>query len=181
MVHMRRRVPGEVVEPFRTRRDAPALHDLRDRLNVAIRARLGDLRDAVPDMPVEDRAADTWEPLVAIADLAGGKWPALAREACVVTVNAADAVATESSIDQKLLEGVRDSFIRHGATFLASRDLVAALVSIDDAPWADFNFTTNMLARKLQRFGIRPRQRHIWIASRILCRRLPGCLRALFD
>ena len=33
------------------------------------------LADAAPAMPVEDRAADTWEPLVAIADAAGGHWP----------------------------------------------------------------------------------------------------------
>ncbi|WP_374226445.1 DUF3631 domain-containing protein [Mycolicibacterium sp. PAM1] len=35
------------------------------------------------DMPVEDRAADTWEPLVAIADAAGDRWAELARAACV--------------------------------------------------------------------------------------------------
>lgn len=34
-----------------------------------------------PVMPVEDRAADTWEPLVAVADLAGGAWPEAARAA----------------------------------------------------------------------------------------------------
>ena len=42
---------------------------------------LDELRDAEPDMPVEDRAADTWEPLIAIADLAGGDWPARAAQA----------------------------------------------------------------------------------------------------
>ena len=35
-------------------------------------------------MPLEDRAADTWEPLIAVADLAGGRWPELARHAAVV-------------------------------------------------------------------------------------------------
>ena len=31
--------------------------------------------EADPEMPVEDRAADTWEPLIAVADAAGGHWP----------------------------------------------------------------------------------------------------------
>jgi len=40
-------------------------------------------------MPVDDRAADTWEPLVTVADLAGQQWPARARVA--VTVLTAEA------------------------------------------------------------------------------------------
>jgi len=36
---------------------------------------LAKLADAEPVMPLEDRAADVWEPLIAIADLAGGEWP----------------------------------------------------------------------------------------------------------
>ncbi len=30
VIRMRRRGPGEKVAPFRTRRDAPALHEIRD-------------------------------------------------------------------------------------------------------------------------------------------------------
>jgi len=47
----------------------------------AVRAHMDQLREAEPDMPVEDRPADTWEPLIAVADLAGGDWPARARKA----------------------------------------------------------------------------------------------------
>jgi hypothetical protein len=42
------------------------------------------LADSVPDMPVEDRATDTLKPLIAIAGLARGHWPATARTAAVV-------------------------------------------------------------------------------------------------
>ena len=38
VVRMRRRAPGEQVDPYRTRRDAPPLHDLRDRLAAWARA-----------------------------------------------------------------------------------------------------------------------------------------------
>ena len=38
VIRMRRRAPGEHVDPYRTRRDAPPLHDLRDRLAAWARA-----------------------------------------------------------------------------------------------------------------------------------------------
>ena len=39
------------------------------------------------EMPLEDRAVDTWEALVAVADLAGGGWPQAARSAAVMLTN----------------------------------------------------------------------------------------------
>src|SRR5215213_3849442 len=94
VVRMRRRAPGEQVDPYRTRRDAPPLHDLRDRLTAWTRAHVRDLHHATPAMPLEDRAADTWEPLVAIADLAGGNWPGRARDAATA-MTAAEAQQEE--------------------------------------------------------------------------------------
>src|SRR5262249_16894181 len=43
------------------------------------------LIDPDPQVPeaLNDRAADNWRPLLAIADLAGGEWPQLARQACL--------------------------------------------------------------------------------------------------
>ena len=79
VIRMRRRGPGEKVAPFRTRRDAPALRALRDRLHNWVRAHIDILAKAEPDLPVEDRAADTWEPLIIVAGLAGGDWPDRAR------------------------------------------------------------------------------------------------------
>ena len=84
VIRMRRRAPGEKVTPFRTRRDGPALAALHSRLaQLGSRSHLEELKEAVPVMPVEDRAADTWEPLIAVADLAGGDWPERARAACL--------------------------------------------------------------------------------------------------
>jgi hypothetical protein len=80
-IRMRRRGPGEKVAPFRTRRDAVPLRAIRDRLHEWVRSSLKDLQAAVPDLPVEDRAADTWEPLFAIAEQACGEWPKHVRKA----------------------------------------------------------------------------------------------------
>jgi len=42
------------------------------------------LSETVPDMPdsVGNRQRELWEPLISIADLAGGRWPAAGRAAC---------------------------------------------------------------------------------------------------
>lgn len=76
-IRMRRRKTGETVQPFRERRDGPALKCVRDQLEawLADPSVLAKLADAERVMPLEDRAADVWEPLIAIADLAGGEWP----------------------------------------------------------------------------------------------------------
>ena len=75
--------PGESVDRWRERRDGEPMKDLGARLGTWVRWHLDGLRDAEPDMPVEDRAADTWEPLFAIADLAGGDWPKRAAAASI--------------------------------------------------------------------------------------------------
>jgi hypothetical protein len=77
-IRMRRRAREEKVAQFRSRRDGPVLAALRDRLADWATQRIEDLTKSEPVMPVEDRAADTWEPLIAIADVAGGHWPELA-------------------------------------------------------------------------------------------------------
>src|SRR6266487_246538 len=107
IITMRRRAPDERVTPFRGSRDRPGLLDLRDRLHAWVRANLPPLEAATPSMPVEDRAADTWEPLVAIADLAGGDWPELARLACKAMTTDAEADA-EGSAGERLLADLHE-------------------------------------------------------------------------
>lgn len=74
---MRRKRPDERVARFRADR-VQHLEELRSK---AVRFALDHfdlLRDADPEVPPElhDRAADNWRPLLAIADAAGGEWPA---------------------------------------------------------------------------------------------------------
>ncbi|WP_431954954.1 DUF3631 domain-containing protein, partial [Actinacidiphila sp. bgisy167] len=67
VIRMRRRRPGEKVAEFRSFRDTPSLHALRDRLTQWLAPLHTDAIELTPTMPVEDRAADTWQPLIAIA------------------------------------------------------------------------------------------------------------------
>ena len=127
IIRMRRRAPGENVEPYRTRRDRPPLDALRGRLASWGAKHRSALARLEPDLPVEDRAADNWEPLVAVADLAGGDWPSRARKAAVL-LRAEDADADlEASLGLRLLADIRDVFAGLTVSFLSSADLTARL------------------------------------------------------
>ena len=154
---MARRTAGEKVSPFRRRRVAPALEALRDRLAEWAAAQLEALTDADPDMPVDDRAADTWEPLIAVADAAGADWPTLARKACTALVAAADADDKDASLAIRLLADISDIFKGYpGVDFLPSEKLTGDLHKIEESPWRSSQLTPHALARKLHPYAISP-------------------------
>lgn len=158
VVRMRRRAPGETVRPYRTRRDRPALEELADRLHEWARDNVDELQSAEPDMPVEDRAADTWEPLVAIADVAGGEWPERARAAAKSFTAAADADDADANLSMRLLADLRDVF--GDATTLHTSTILERLHGIEDAPWANFfgsPLDARGLSRRLKPYGITPK------------------------
>jgi hypothetical protein len=158
VVRMRRRAPGERVDPYRTRRDAPPLNHLRDRLTAWAREHLRELHHAAPAMPLEDRAADTWEPLIAVADLAGGDWPARARTAAA-TMTAAEAQQEEdTSASVRLLGDLREVFDQADALY--STTVLERLHKLDEAPWADWYghpLRARELATLLRPYDLRPR------------------------
>src|SRR5204862_3717127 len=79
IITMQRKMPGEKCERMRELNAA----DFRKRCTEFVRDNSDAIAQARPQTPsgLNDRAADIWEPLLAIADLAGGDWPQLAREA----------------------------------------------------------------------------------------------------
>lgn len=155
-VTLRRRKQDERVAQFRNRRDGPILSALRDQLGEWCIGQLDALADAEPEMPVEDRAADTWEPLIAIADAAGGRWPELARTACAVLVARADGEDEDRSLGVRLLTDIRDVFDDRKVSFLASADLVAGLRKVDESPWDGFDLNPSKLAYRLREYKVKP-------------------------
>ncbi|MEV1019777.1 DUF3631 domain-containing protein [Streptomyces sp. NPDC050264] len=160
VIRMRRRAEGEKVRPFRSRRDIPALHELRDRVHAWARPLLEDAANLEPDMPVEDRAADTWEPLVIVADLAGGRWPRLARVACARMVAAEVAVEEDHPSGARILADIRRVFFAlREVDSLSTKELLHQLRQDPEAPWADRGrdgLTARELGRMLRDFDIRP-------------------------
>lgn len=155
-ITMRRRAPGEKVAQFRHRRDAVPLHGLRGELSKWLSASIDELSEAQPEMPVEDRAADTWEPLVAVADLAGGSWPSLARNAAVrLCTDAADG-DSDASLGVRLLADIRDIFSEAQKAALGSEDLVLRLQDVKEAPWRAFALSQRDLSYRLRNFNVKP-------------------------
>jgi len=153
-VVMRRRAVSEKVAPFRSRRDGGPLADLRDRLHKWIEGNFDAIDKAEPELPVDDRAADVWESLVIIADLAGGKWPALARAAAVELSREHDQDDTDANDAIRLLADIRSVFV---GSSMPSKQLVNLLRGLDDSPWSEYDLTTVGLATKLRNYKIRPR------------------------
>lgn len=155
-IRLRRRKPSEPVSPFRQSRDLPGLHDLREQLAEWVRDHLDELRHAQPDNPLEDRAADLWEPLLALADLAGGLWPGLARRAAqALSAEAAEADADHSD-GHELLTDCRDVLDTFQSAFVATDNLLAALKGLPDSRWAEDALTGRRLSDLLKPYGIAP-------------------------
>jgi protein gp37 len=159
VVRMKRRAPAEPVEPWRRRVNGSDAAELYKRLldwsTVAT-----PLQEGWPDMPagVEDRDADVWEALLAVADLAGGHWPQTARAAAVAIV--ADSRVSHPSLGVRLLEDIRTVFRDDGRDLLPTADLLAALNDMETSPWAVIRkgnpLNAHSLANRLARYGIGP-------------------------
>jgi hypothetical protein len=77
VINLRRRKPSERVKPFRSDR-TEHLNLLARKMARWARDHSDALSDADPDMgELENRVADNWRPLLAIADAAGGRWPSV--------------------------------------------------------------------------------------------------------
>jgi hypothetical protein len=115
------------------------------------------LEQARPAMPdgVEDRAADVWEPLLAIADAAGGAWPSRARVSAVTLVT--DAKESTPSLGVRLLHDLRQVFDEQDAIALSTEIILRELCLIEEAPWGDLRgkqLDARGLATRLRPYGI---------------------------
>lgn len=159
IVTMKRRAPNEQVDAFRERIVRPQTEDLRDRLEAWADENKPRLEVAWPELPASiiDRAADVWEPLVAVADAAGGNWPDRAR-AAAVALNDARA-ERDPSLGILLLTDCRRVFTERDVDRLTTEELITALIDLTEAPWGDLRgkpIDDRGLARRLRKYDIRP-------------------------
>jgi hypothetical protein len=155
VIHMRRRAAGEKTFPYRARRDREPLRELAQQLTDWLRGDLATLERAEPAMPVEDRAADTWEPLVAVADHAGGDWPDRARAAAVEMTREHNETG-EISDRLRLLIDCRSAFGEELA--LPTAELLHRLRRMEESPWREYGpsgLTAMKLGSLLKEYGIR--------------------------
>lgn len=116
------------------------------------------LRSADPRIPatLDDRAADNWRPLLAVADCAGGNWPELARHAARLL----SGPNSDSSTGVTLLLDLRTLFAATSANRMSSSAICQALATMEDRPWKEYRRGTPIsqpqLANLLAPFGIGP-------------------------
>lgn len=156
VIRMRRRSSGETIEAFRRRLHRDEGHALRDELAAWSAALADTIGGAYPTLPhgIADRDADVWEPLVAIADAAGGQWPARAREAALALVKAAKGPES-GSLGLRLLADLKVVFADSG--HLSTVTVLERLCGLSESPWADLRgkpLDARGLARRLSAYGI---------------------------
>jgi len=140
VIEMKRKAPGERLQKLR-RRQREALSALPRRCTRWAVDNVKALSEREPEVPddLDDRAADNWEPLLAIADQAGGPWPTRARATALFLSGArADAVETGDAGVQ-LLADVCAIFANTGIDKSTTKALLSALGDLDGRPWAEWN------------------------------------------
>ena len=159
-IRLKRAVPGERIERFRERDIKTEADALREQI-VSWASIIADkLPDARPELPdaLTDRQQDGAEPLLAIADLAGGLWPNAARTALIMLCT--EAQTLDDSIGVRLLSDIRQTFEAQELERISSAELASALGGIETSPWGEWAkgkpLTAPKLARMLRGFGITP-------------------------
>jgi putative DNA primase/helicase len=157
VIELRRRLPSESVERL-TRAARRAFAPIRSRLARWTADHGHKVEYLDPDIPsvLNDRAADSWRPLLAIADLAGDDWPDRARSAAVTLAGGAEPV----DMGTELLADVRAAFQRAAGDRMTTAELLTELVADDLRPWKTLNHGSPMsprqLAKRLAGFDVRP-------------------------
>ena len=120
------------------------------------------LRDADPDVGGRiGRIAQVWRPLFAIADAAGGDWPAMARAAADALSASAATFADGETLGTMLLADVREVFRdMNNPDRVKSEDLDKALIALPERPWSSMpktgkGVTPQARGRMLADYGIK--------------------------
>jgi uncharacterized protein DUF3631 len=156
IIRMRRRKPGEKVEPYRLRVHGPAGEKVRSQIEVWARQSTGITLPDPDSMPaeVQDRDADVWEALLAVAEHVGGAWPRRALDAAVALV--ADSKDIETSLGIRLLADMRKVF--GDETEKWTTNMLAELHGLPESPWTDIRgkpLDDRGLAKRLHQYGIK--------------------------
>ncbi len=158
-VRMKRKTSAEPVARFRIRDAEPDAAQIREWAADWAGRAIEPLAAARPSLPdqLHDRAQDAWEPLTAIADLAGGPWPQRIRRAALALSTAGD--------DDTETHGTRLLAALHrvlgDAPAVSTEHLLDTINADEDMPYGGWRDGKGLDARGLARFlkpyGVRSR------------------------
>jgi Protein of unknown function (DUF3631) len=162
-IDLKRKLPNESVRPARARFISESAKPIKLALEEwAKTLDSSSLITAHPSIPnvLSDRQADIWEPLIVIAEYAGGRWSTDARAAAV-------ALSIQNEDESRGVTLLRDCFtILQGKSRLPSSELVRLLTQVEGSPWVYWldhsgNVPENAktkLAKRLKPFAIHSKQ-----------------------
>jgi hypothetical protein len=165
-IRLQRRTRDEKVERFRRRDVEEQAEPIRvslESLMAHVAPHLDVARPSLPD-ELDDRAQDVWEPLLAIADVAGGVWAEAARTAALRLSTGEE--RDDDSLTSKLIVDIFDVFERTGEQRMRTADLIDHLSKIEESPWGDWHgkqITAQQLSRLLKPYRIRTMP--VWVAD----------------
>ncbi len=162
-LRLRRKRTGEKTVKLR-RSDDREIEVIRSKLARFVADNKEAVGSLIPDEieGLSDRANDSWEPLLAIAIVAGGDWAEKAKKAAVELHGLEEEAPT---LNSELLADIKEIFhspnvLHVGKMF--SADLLVALVEDDEKRWATYNrgkpVTPKQIADRLKAFGIKSKQ-----------------------
>jgi len=115
------------------------------------------VRDARPALPeaLDDRPQDNFEPLLAIADVAGGHWPDTALKAAL---KLSGATLTAQSTASELLADIQKVSKKKELDKIGTKDLIKAICEDEECPWATYDhgqpITPRQLSGLLRKYNI---------------------------
>jgi hypothetical protein len=154
-VRMQRKMPGEKCERVRKL----AAGEVRRKCARFVKDHAQEIAVAQPRVPEElnDRAADLWEPLLALAELAGPAWAEKARAAAIALTGGSQ----ERNPISSLLMDILAVFAREKGGRVFSRKILGWLSASPDRPWATLRkgreLTEMWLAQQLKPYGVQSR------------------------
>jgi hypothetical protein len=153
----------EKVERFRYSQAKEDAEALATEMTTWASKNIESLKTIYPSLPSElnDRAAEGWEPLLALAEMAGGEWPERAALASVALC--ADVDIEDDSFGVQLLADLKRIWNVEDLGFtLFSHEICDRLGHLDDAPWKTWGrnrkvsgFSPRDLGKYLRRYGIK--------------------------
>lgn len=160
VIRLERKGPAERVALWR-HRDRSAISELQSRIARWVADQRGAIISNLPAVTfpsgLDDRQQDSWEPLIAIAETAGGDWPDRVQLTC--TVLCAD-VDDGVSVKELLLADLSALFEERGnPDALETKDILDYLHNREDRPWSEWTkqdkpMSARALASQLRSFKI---------------------------
>lgn len=155
-LELRRKKPEETVDRLR-HAEPEIFRILTKKLSRFSQDYSDKVRHAKPTLPdtLNDRAQDNWEPLFAIAEIAGEEWLQLARTAALkISINNDQS----ESVGVQLLFDIQEIYEPQCIARFTTSELITALCKDDEKPWATYNrgrpITPRQIANRLKEFGI---------------------------